>query len=168
MLDFLRKKFIKQYVYSNIDVDRQCVKSVRINGRLYDKHGVDCATTFAALVYKVPVYGVKQFKYVILVGIARQNPCDNVLDKNVGAEIAIENAIADPIMTVQYSNEVTEETIYELISSYSVGLPIQFVKTRQEIIEDGKDLSDYERKVNNDSAYYNKYYADFKKIFFDE
>jgi len=168
MLDFLRKKFIGQYVYSNIDADRQCVKSVRINGRLYDKHGVDCATTFAALVYKVPVYGVKQFKYVILVGIARQNPCDNVLDKEVGAEIAIENAMTDPVMTVQYSDEVTEETIYELVSSYSVGLPIQFVKTRQEIVNEGKDLFNYERKVNNNSAYYDKYYAEFKNIFFAE
>ena len=165
MLDFLRKKFIKQYVYSNIDSDRQCVKSVRINGRLYDKHGVDCATTFAALVYKVPVCGVKQFKYVILVGIARQNPCDNVLDKKIGVEIALENAWANPVMSVQYSDDVTEEIIYELVSSYSAGLPIQFVKTRQEIVEEGKDLSDYERKVCHDSAYYDKYYADFKNIF---
>ena len=166
MLDFLRKKFIGQYVYSNIDTDRQCVKSVRINGRLYDKHGVDCATTFAALVYKVSVCGVKQFKYVILVGIARQNPCDNVLDKKIGAEIAIENAMINPVMSVQYSDNVTEEIIYELVSSYSAGLPIQFVKTRQEIVEEGKDLLDYERKVNHDSAYYDKYYADFKNIFF--
>ena len=166
MLDFLRKKFIGQYVYSNIDSDRQCVKSVRINGRLYDKHGVDCATTFAALVYKVPVCGVKQFKYVILVGIARQNPCDNVLDKKIGVEIALENAWANPVMSVQYSDDVTEEIIYELVSSYSAGLPIQFVKTRQEIVEEGKDLLDYERKVNHDSAYYDKYYADFKNIFF--
>lgn len=166
MLDFLRKKFIGQYVYSNIDSDRQCVKSVRINGRLYDKHGIDCATTFAALVYKVPVYGVKQFKYVILIGIARQNPCDNVLDKKIGTEIAIENAMINPVMSVQYSDDVTEEIIYELVSSYSAGLPIQFVKTRQEIVEEGKDLLDYERKVNHDSAYYDKYYADFKNIFF--
>jgi len=166
MLDFLRKKFIGQYVYSNIDENRQCVKSVRINGRLYDKYGVDCATTFAALVYKVPVCGVKQFKYVILIGMARQNPCDNVLDKKIGAEIALENAWSNPVMSVQYSDNVTEKTIYELISSYSVGLPIQFVKTRQEIVEEGKDLSNYERKVCHDSAYYDKYYADFKNIFF--
>ena len=168
MLDFLRKKLIEQYVYSDIDADRQCVKSVRINGRLYDKHGVDCATTFAALVYKVPVCGVKQFKYVISIGIARQNPCDNVLDKELGAEIAIENALVDPVMTVQYSNDVDEDVIYDLLSSYSTGLPVQFIKTRQEIVNEGKDLSNYERKVNNDSAYYDKYYADFKNIFFAE
>ena len=168
MLDFLRKKFIKQYVYSNIDSDRQCVKSVRINGRLYDKYGVDCATTFVALVYKVPVYGVKQFKYTILVGIARQNPCDNVLDKNIGIEIATENALADPIMSVIYSSEVDENVIYNLISSYSDGLPIQFVKTRQEIINEGKNLSDYVRKTNDNSKYYDIYYSKFKNIFFNE
>jgi hypothetical protein len=76
--------------------------------------------------------------------------------------------MTDPVMTVQYSDEVTEETIYELVSSYSVGLPIQFVKTRQEIVNEGKDLFNYERKVNNNSAYYDKYYAEFKNIFFAE
>ena len=168
MLDFLRKKFVKQYVYSNIDDDRQCVKSVRINGRLYDKYGVDCATTFVALVYKVPVYSVKQFKYAILIGIARQNPCDNILDMNIGIEIATENALTDPIMSVIYSSEVDEQTIHDLICSYSNGLPIQFVKTRQEIINEGKNLSDYVRKINDSSKYYDRYYSKFKNIFFNE
>ena len=93
MLDWTKKKLVRKYHYSNVNDDRQCIKSVNINGRLYDKHGVDCATTAVALEYKVYDPSVKQFKIAILVGIARQNPGDIVLDKELGIEIATTNAM---------------------------------------------------------------------------
>ena len=49
MLDWTKKKLVRKYHYSNVNDDRQCIKSVNINGRLYDKHGVDCATTAVSL-----------------------------------------------------------------------------------------------------------------------
>jgi hypothetical protein len=159
MLDFLRKEFLNQYVYSNIDEDRQCVKSVRINGRLYDKYGVDCATTAVALVYKVPVYGVKQFKTVILVGIARQNPCDSIITLEQGAEEATQNALINPIMRIEYDHFPGDEPINLLLRSYVLGIPCQFVKTTDEIKANGKNPSDYNRqkKLNK---YYTEYYKD--------
>jgi len=167
MLDFLRKELIDQYVYSNIDEDRNCVKSVRINGRLYDKHGVDCATTAVALIYKVFDPSINRSKFAVLVGIARQSPGDTVLTLEMGEEIATENAMINPVMVIEYPNEPDENAIYCLVRSYIVGLPIQFVKTKQEMEEEGRDMSQYNRNIRK-IKYYDGYYQEFKKIFLDE
>jgi len=164
MLDWLRKEFISEYVYSNIDEDRECVKSVRINGRLYDKYGVDCATTAVALKYKVPVPGVKQFKICYLVGIARQNPCDTIISKTTGYEIAKENAMINPIMTLEYNQEPQDNIIKMILQAYILGLPCQMIKTSQEIKSEGKDITIYNRQRHTND-YYNRYYKDFKEKF---
>ena len=164
MLDFLRKELINQYVYSNIDEDRNCVKSVRINGRLYDKHGVDCATTAVALKYKVPVYGVKQFKTVIVIGIARQNPCDSIITLNTGIEEATKNALIDPVARIEYHQNPTDNSILLMLQSYVVGLPVQMIKTTDEIKVQGKNPNKYARQKKS-NKYYNDYYQDaFKKL----
>ena len=166
MLDWSMKELVSIYSYSNANEDRKCTKSVRINGRLYEKHGVDCATTVAALLYKVYDPSVKCNKFAVLVGIARQNPYDTVLKEEIGEEIAIENAMMSPVMQVEFPNEVDENTIYCLVRSYILGLPTQFVKTRQEIEEEGKDISKYNRNIRN-NGYYDEYYKEFKNIFFE-
>jgi len=165
MVDWLMKELISVCSYSDINEDRTCTKSVRINGRLYDKHGVDCATTAVALLYKVYDPSIKLNKYAVLIGIARQNPYDTVLNKEIGEEIAMENAMMNPVMQVEFPDEVDEQTLYNLMYSYILGLPTQFVKTRQEIDEEGKDLSNYNRNIRDDE--YLSYYNDFKNIFFD-
>lgn len=164
MLDWLRKELIDQYYYSNIDEDRKAIKQERINGRLYEKHGVDCATTMVALKYKVPVQGVKQFKIALLIGFARQNPCDSVITLEAGIEKATENALINPCMIIDYSQDPGDEAIYFLMKSYVLGLPCQFVKTTQEIKNQGKDLTIYSRQLNN-TKYYSDYYKDMLKIF---
>lgn len=167
MIDWLMKTLVNSYSYSNINDDRKCKKSVRINGRLYDKYGVDCATTIVALVYKVYSPSINNINYVVSFGIARQNPCDNILDKETGEEIATENAMFNPIMVTKYNDMPEEYTIDMLMRSYISGLPIQFVKTRQEILEEGKDLSQYNRNIRNNNDSYQEYYKDFKNIFYE-
>lgn len=163
-LDFLRKTLIGEYVYSNIDEDRNCTKSVRINGRLYDKHGVDCATTAVAFLYKVPVFGVKQFKTVILVGIARQNPCDLIISKNTGIEEAKKNALMDPVAIIEYNQTPQDSAIMLMLQSYVVGLPVQMIKTTDEIKLQEKDLTKYSRQ-QKPNKYYDEYYKEaFEKI----
>ena len=161
MLDWLRKELVNQYYYSNIDEDRAAIKQERINGRLYDKHGVDCATTAYALIYKVPVPGVKQFKYAILVGIAQQNPNDIIINKEEGIEIAKVNALTNPIMTILYNKQPSEYVLNYLLRSYILGLPVQFVRTKDEILANGQDPNKFERLINKD--YYLNYYYDLKK-----
>ena len=165
MLDWTNKKLVRKYHYTNANDDRNCVKSVNINGRLYDKHGVDCATTMVALEYKVYDPSIKQFKTAILFGIARQNPGDIVIDEELGIEIATTNAMINPIMTIEYPKHPSERVIYYLMSSYVLGLPIQFIKTSKELVEEGKDLNQYSRCLKHD--YYSGYYSDLKKYLYN-
>lgn len=163
MIDWLSKELVGIYYYSNVNEDRNTTKSVRINGRLYDKHGTDCAVTAVGLLYKVYDPSINHNKYAILVGTARQNPYDTVVDIETGIEIATENAMINPVMNVEYNEQVNEDTVYSLLDAYVSGLPIQFVKTHTEILSEGKDINNYNRGINN--TYYDNYYKDFKKIF---
>jgi len=164
MIDWSDKELVNIFYYSNVNCDRHATKSVRINGRLYDKHGVDCAITAAALLYKVYDPSINHYKYAILVGIARQNPYDTVIDEETGFEIAIENAMINPVMTIEYNNEVKEDVVYGLLDSYVNGLSVQFIKTKTEIESEGKNIKDYNRGIDN--SYYDNYYKEFKNIFF--
>lgn len=164
MLDWSNKFLVRKYHYSNLNDDRRCTKSVNINGRLYDKHGVDCATTAVALEYKVYDPSVKQFKVAILVGIARQNPGDSVVSLESGIEVATENAMINPVMKFEYNKRPNERVIRYLIASYVLGLPIQFIKTSSELKAEGKNMDKYTRTFNK-GDYYNEYYRDFKKLF---
>ena len=164
MLDWLRKEMINQYCYSNIDEDRTLVKEERINGRLYEKHGVDCASTLVAIKYKVPIQGSKFFKTALLIGLARQNPCDSLIDIESGFEVAKENALTNPCMVIEYNESPSDEAIYFLMKSYVLGLPCRFVKTAQEMKALGKDIKEYNRQMG-DNKYYNDYYKDFVNKF---
>jgi len=167
MINWSMKELMSIYSYSNINDDRKCTKSVRINGRLYDKHGVDCATTAVALVYKVFDPSIKRSKFAVLVGIARQSPGDTVLIPEIGEEIATENAMINPVMMIEYSNKPNDDTIYNLVSSYIIGLPIQFVKTKEELQNSGRDINQYNRNIRK-VKYYDNYYDNFKKNIFNE
>lgn len=166
MLDWLRKEIINEYHYSNIDDGRNFAKPVRINGRLYDKYGTACATTVVAFECKVPVQSVKQFKYILLVGVARQNPGDLFISEEEGIQIAEENALTNPIMKIEYDESPNEQGIYFLLKSFVNTLPLQFVYTKQELIELGKDVKKYNRKSTmKDMEYYHNYFVDFMKKF---
>ena len=164
-MDFVQKELVGIYYYTNIDENRDGVKSVRINGREYLKFGTVVATTAVALQYKVFNPSVKHSEYITLIGVARQNPGDITLDKELGYEMAIENALINPVMNVKYSNEKDENTINNLMKAYVAGLPESFIKTRKEIEANGNDVSRFNRNIRNDGNYYAEYYKDYKKIF---
>ena len=166
MIDWLDKELVGIYYYSNVNENRKTTKSVRINGRLYDKHGTDCAVTVVGLLYKVYDPSINHNKYAILVGTARQNPYDTVIDVETGVEIATENAMINPVMNAEYNEEVNEDTMYSLLEAYVSGLPIQFIKTKTEIELEGKDIKNYNRGIDN--SYYDNYYKEFRNIFFKD
>lgn len=144
MLDFLHKELVRKFHYTTSNEDRSCEKEVIINGRPYTKYGVACAVNAIALEYKVPVQGVKQFKYVINVGIARQHPAD-VLDQSIGTEVAMENALANPVMTITYDKRPDDESVYLMMGAYISQIPEKMVKTTQELKSEGYDLKKYNR-----------------------
>ena len=195
MLDWLSKELLETYCFSNIDEDRTRSKEVIINGRSYIKYGVECATTVVALKYKVFDPSINRHKFVILYGIARQNPGDLIITAEEGKEIAMENALINPVMKVEYMNdlfhnsnlidsetysgdyspvEISPEymndpdafTVNLFMRAYVAGLPVKFVNTKQELKSLNKDLKLYNRKTGMKSnEYYHQYYVDFRNKF---
>lgn len=164
-MDFIQKELVGIYYYTNADEDRYDVKSLRINGREYMKFGTVVATTAVAFQYKVFNPSVKHSEYITLIGVARQNPGDITLNKELGYEMAMENALINPVMTVKYNRKNDEDSINNLMRTYVAALPDPFIKTRQEIEASGNDISRFNRNIRNDGDYYAEYYKDYKKIF---
>lgn len=164
-MDFSKKELVGIYYYTNVDENREGVKSVSINGREYLKFGTVVATTAVALQYKVFNPSVEHSEYITLIGVARQNPGDVILNKELGYEMAMENAMINPVMNVKYSRKNDETSIVKLMETYVAGLPESFIKTRQEIEACGNDVSRFNRNTRNDGDYYSEYYKEYKKIF---
>lgn len=164
-MDFLFKELVGVYEYSNIHEDRDSVKEECINGRHYMKFGTATATTVVALQYKVYNPSVEQSEYITLMGVARQNPGDVAIDEQFGYEIATENAMINPVLTVKYDHKCNEDAIDLLMRNYVDGLRVQFVKTRQELENDNANVSKYNRNNKADYDYWTKYRREYKKIF---
>lgn len=165
-MDFSQKEIIGIYHYTDVNDNREDAKSVSINGREYLKFGNYTATTVAAIQYKVFNPSVGHSEYITLMGVARQNPGDITLNEELGYELATENAMVNPAAVFKYAKECSEDTIYSLMESYVNGLPKVFIKTRQEILANGNDLSRFNRNTRNDGDYYSEYYKEYKKHFF--
>ena len=161
-MDFLTKELVGVYSYTNMNEDRNDVKRVVIKGRTWLKTGTATATTVVSLLYRTYNPSVKHNEYIVLMGVARQNPGDINLDKNLGYEIAMENALMSPVATIKFESDIlSEEVIYDFMKKYVESLPVRFIKTRAEL---GDSVSKYDRnsRVNPDDYYY-KYYKDYKK-----
>lgn len=161
-MDFLTKELIGVYSYTNMNEDRTDVKRVVIAGRTWLKTGTATATTVVSLLYKSYNPSVKRNEYVVLMGVARQNPGDVVLDKEHGYEVAMENALMSPVAIYNFEHEIDKDFIDSMMKNYVMSLPVKFIKTRQEL---GKDINNYDRNNRNKSDYYAQYYKEFKKIF---
>ena len=74
LYDFLTKNLVRTFDWDNLSKNRSITEEVCINGRKYIKTGVATSTTVVGNLYLVYDRSVKQNKYVLLVGIARQTP----------------------------------------------------------------------------------------------
>lgn len=136
MLDFSNKEFVRSFTYSNLREDRRIQKREVILGREYIKYGTACATTMVCDCWKVYDPSVERFKYVYLAGVARQHPSDISVKYADGVEIAHENAMTNPVFTMIYDRPVEFEFVELMMSNYICQLPVQLVKTRQEVEDD--------------------------------
>lgn len=165
-MDFLNKTLIGEYSYSDANTDRTCMKRVYINGRKYFKTGTKTATTVVAFQYKVFNPSINRSEYVTVMGAARQHTGDTTIDKETGLEIAAEKALTSPVATFTFPSECSEETIHSLMEIYVDELPINFIKTEEELLLNGNDLTIYNRhtvKTNKYNKYFTDYYKDLKK-----
>ena len=72
-LDMTTKELVKTFVYDDINSNRQVQKQNVVNGRTVIELGTRPATVFVGNLYKVFDLNVKSFKYLLMVGVARQN-----------------------------------------------------------------------------------------------
>lgn len=169
-MKFLNKEIISKEIisvcgYSNVKSNRESTKAVIINGRSYLKHGTMAATTMVAVQYKVNSPSFNN-KYIVAFGIAKQNPGDVFVDEQIGYEIAMENALINPVMVSSFVNKVDDDFMKIIMMSYISTLPIVFVKTKEELEKDGLDSTKFIRRKNGIKFnYYSNYYKDFRKKF---
>lgn len=137
-MNFLDKEFVHSFFISDYNADREDQKEVRINGRRYIKFGTRTAICVVANLYKLTTPSNNQFRYVALLGLSRQHPCDSKINKEQGIEIAAENANTNPVGMLYFDHEVTYYEIKDIMMSYANTFEKQFVKTHAELVAEGK------------------------------
>lgn len=155
-MEFLNKKLILEGSLSNINKDRTYETDVVINGRHYTKKGKETATTFYIRVYKTSE-NIPLKRYLLNVGISRQHPADFKNNKELAEEVAGENCIVDPIISIWSTKCPTNESIETICKAYLSGMADhRFILTRDE------------RNMNKAERDYN-YFCDDKnrKFYFD-
>ena len=131
------KKLVDEFVVSDIHTDRSCEKeTVLDNGRRVVMKGTYCASTFVGKLYKMNGPSENPLeRYVLFVGVARQNPIDNRQDEDLAVEMAAENAIVNPIMTIKLPNAISESDFARFVSPYLDAMPTKFILTSKQIKE---------------------------------
>jgi hypothetical protein len=83
--------------------------------------------------WKVYDPSVKRSKYVYIGGVSRQHPNDTAVDIEMGYEVAHENAFSNPSFRFEYDEPVETVQVLDMMRLYTYGLPIEFIRTREEI-----------------------------------
>ena len=165
-MDFLTKNLIGEYSYTDVNKDRSSIKRVLINGRKYLKTGTKTATTVVAFQYKVFNPSINRSEYITLIGIARQHSGDTKITMEEGYEIAATNAMVSPIASFTFPVECSEYTISKIMRAYVDELPINFIKTQEELLAQNEDITTFSRSSvtsNANGRYYLNYYKDMIK-----
>ena len=131
------KKLVDEFVVSDIHTDRSCEKeTVLDNGRRAVMKGTYCASTFVGKLYKMNGPSENPLeRYVLFVGVARQNPIDNRQDEDLAVEMAAENAMVNPIMTIKLPNAISGNDFARFVSPYLDAMPTKFILTSKQIKE---------------------------------
>ena len=131
------KKLVDEFVVSDIHNDRSCEKeTVLDNGRRAVMKGTYCASTFVGKLYKMNGPSENPLeRYVLFVGVARQNPIDNRQDEDLAVEMAAENAMVNPIMTIKLPNAISGTDFARFVSPYLDAMPTKFILTSKQIKE---------------------------------
>lgn len=137
--NFLFKELVETYSYTTATKNREGYKNVNIKGRRYVKCGTFQSVTFVGNLYNI---GKRR---VLVVGMSRQHPYDTKLKKDVGYEIAYNNALDDPCMMIDIHGKFTKYRFKEIVLHYLSTIKLHFIKTREEIEAEGKDPNAYDR-----------------------
>lgn len=131
--DFLRKELVRTYNYSTANFDRSGYIDYVENGRKYTKYGTWQAITYIGLLYKVYDTKQKMYKYVLHVGMSKQHPNDTRTNKDIAYEIAYENALIEPTITITWDQKPTSYDCMNIITSHLSNVKLKMMKTKEEI-----------------------------------
>lgn len=164
------KKLVDEFVVSDIHTDRYCEKETENeNGRRVITVGTRCSTTVFGKLYKLNGPSVNPLKkYVLFVGVSRQNPRDFKQDEELAVEMAAENAMVDPVMTMYLPCKIDERRFARMIDPYFYILPEKLVMTAKEAKKKKeedlkKGFEDY-LKDTEKRALYNFYHKTMKPL----
>lgn len=129
------KKLVDEFVVSDIHTDRSCEKeTVLDNGRRAVMKGTYCASTFIGKLYKMNGPSENPLeRYVLFVGVSRQNPIDNRQDEDLAVEMAAENAMVNPIMTIKLPTAINGDDFVRFVNPYLDTMPSKFILTSKQI-----------------------------------
>lgn len=129
------KKLVDEFVVSDIHTDRSCEKeTVLDNGRRAVMKGTYCASTFVGKLYKMNGPSENPLeRYVLFVGVSRQNPIDNRQDEDLAVEMAAENAMVNPIMTIKLPTAISGDDFVRFVNPYLDTMPSKFILTSRQI-----------------------------------
>ena len=158
---FLFKEKVNTFVYTTATKNRDVYTDVSINGRHYRKYGTLQAVAFVGNLYKVGVpsegylnlNGQKtslkpvknQEKTILVIEMSKQHPYDTKVNKEVGYEIAMENMLNDPIIMIEVQGKFDYYRFKNIVEMYLDTMKLEFIKTKAEIIAEGKDPKNYNR-----------------------
>ena len=133
MVDYLSKEVEKVYSFSTIADERYGAKMVKVNGRDYTKYGTYQAVTLVGILYNVYDPSVSRNKKILHVGVAKQNPRDLVVSKDIAYEVAHEKALMEPQCVMEVGDNWRKCHFTEFARNYVNSMELQFVKTAQEL-----------------------------------
>lgn len=133
-LDMTTKELVKTFVYDDINSNRQVQKQNVVNGRTVIELGTRPATLFVGNLYKVFDLNVKSFKYLLMVGVARQNVNWNKpINKEQAEELAMINCLTNPFAQIVLDEPISnEDFFYDIGIVFSNLLPHKMIKTEEE------------------------------------
>lgn len=160
--NFLFKELVNTFDYTTATQNREVYTDVSINGRHYRKYGTLQAVAFVGNLYKVGVPGkgylnlkqgenvslkpVKnQEKQLLVIGMSKQHPYDTKINKEVGYELATEKMLTDPCIVIEVQGKFTYRRFKNIVENYLNTMKLEFIKTKGEIIAEGKDPKNYNR-----------------------
>ena len=131
--DLLTKELVRTYTFNDIYCNRNDELRKVIKGRTIIELGTRIATTFVGNLYKVYDSSVKSFKYLLLVGVARQNQeYDSAITVEEAEEAAALNCFENPILRYYVEEPFSEDYFTDLCIVMREMMPVKFIKTPEE------------------------------------
>lgn len=146
----LDKELVRSYDYSDYNEDRIHATDERIDGRVYVKFGRHTSTAFVGEVFDIHAPSDEPLKYVLLIGMSRQHPDEHTGTKEIGVELAAQNALINPIARIDLPDVPSYEMFKTLCENYMKLMPKQFIRTKEEreLAELRRDLRINYNKMN--------------------